>query len=147
MQAAQKYANMKAEVDKACTDKFKTCANYGRRHGVYAVLMQKMATESIHKHNKQQSNKKKHIPASKIKLTLNWFPLTQKCCLLSGCDCPGHSINRSSPQKCFWHNLARNIIHDASLLKYIKDNIIKEDIYGRENQALDNNNNKYHGNG
>ena len=49
---ANKYANMKAEVDKVCTDKSKRGATYDSGKDVDDALMCKMATEAICQYNK-----------------------------------------------------------------------------------------------
>ena len=75
---------------------------YGRRQGVNATLMQKMATESIHKYNKGQSNKTKHYNVEKIKLKQNRSHPTQNFCHLTGCGQTYHSIKKVTNQKCHW---------------------------------------------
>ena len=103
----------------------------------------KMATEFIGKYNKDQSNKTKHTPASKIKINQKCSPPTQNFCHLPGCDQPSHSIKKVTTQKYLWYNLARNITHAVPLLILINYHLIKEEMGGCDDEAQDNNKTKY----
>ena len=58
--AANKYANIKAEADKACADMVRIGGSNGSSQVIDTAPMEKMASEAIHKYNKENYIKRKH---------------------------------------------------------------------------------------